>query len=66
MSKQVQNWQRFWKFMMIYFYAFIVPATVLMAIFREDLPFELLILAVALPFIKRNHLNFVRKKHASN
>ncbi|CAJ1004229.1 Phage protein [Brevibacillus aydinogluensis] len=66
MSKSVQNWQRFWKFMVIYFYALIVPATALMAIIRKEFPLDLLILAAVLPFIKRNHLNLVKKKHATN
>ncbi len=65
MSRQERNWQRFWRYMMIYFYALIVPATIIGAFYREEFPMQLLILAIGMPFIKRNHLAFIRKKNAA-
>lgn len=65
MSKQERNWQRFWKYMLIYYYALIVPVSIISAIYREVIPFQMVILAIGLPFIKKNHLAFIRKKNAS-
>lgn len=54
MSKQERNWQRFWNFMLLYFYALIVPATIIGAIYRGDFPIQLVILAIGLPFMKKS------------
>lgn len=64
MSKQERNWRRFWTFMLIYFYALITPATIVSAIYTEDFPISLVILAIGLPFMRKNHLAALRRKHA--
>ncbi|UFJ39237.1 hypothetical protein LOK74_14280 [Brevibacillus humidisoli] len=64
MSKQERNWQRFWKFMMIYFYVLITPAGIILSFYRWEFPLDLLILAIGIPYMRSNHLKQIRKKNS--
>ena len=62
MSKKEKRWGKFYKYFMIFFYALLVPIAILDFIAGGGFPYTILIVGLALPAMRANHLNIIRTK----
>lgn len=61
--KSEKSWKRFYLFMMIFFYAIYVPVSLLEWLGGDGgIPITAVVVGVALPFIRKNHLNQIQGK----
>jgi hypothetical protein len=63
MSKKEKRWRRFYVFLYILFYGFIIPLSLLLFFIGEEkFPFTMIPVALALPAMKHNHIKKIREK----
>lgn len=61
--KSEKSWKRFYLFMMIFFYAIYVPVSLLEWLGGDGgIPITAVVVGVALPFIRKNHLSQIKEK----
>lgn len=67
MSKTEKKWRRLYLFLMIFIYAIYTPVTALEWLAGEGgFPFTAIIVGVALPFMRKNHINQIRAKEGNH
>lgn len=63
MSVKEKRWRLFYKILMIIIYAVVIPLALLLFIMLdENIPWGVIIAAIALPFMRKKHLNQIRKQ----
>ncbi|OCA80717.1 hypothetical protein F7984_01735 [Pradoshia sp. D12] len=62
MSKKEKRWSKFYKYFMIFFYVLLVPIAIFDFFAGGGFPYEILIVGLALPAMRTNHLNIIRAK----
>lgn len=62
MSRKEKRWSKIYKYFMIFFYAILVPIAIFDFMAGGGFPFEFLIVGLALPAMRANHLNMIRAK----
>lgn len=63
MSKREKKWRRIYLFLIIFIYAIFVPVTALDWLAGDGkFPYTAIIVGIALPFIRKNHLTTMKGK----
>jgi hypothetical protein len=63
MSKKEKRWRRFYLFLMIFFYAIYVPVSIIEWLARDGgLPLTAVVVGIALPYMRKNHLHQIQIK----
>ncbi|GEL76476.1 hypothetical protein [Tenuibacillus multivorans] len=63
MSKSEKRWRRLYLFLMIFIYAIFAPITVTEWLAGSGgFPYTAIVVGIALPFMRKNHLNSIRQK----
>lgn len=61
MTIREKRWRRFYLFLMLFIYVIYVPFSFLEWIFLDGkIPFVAILIGVALPFMRKNHLNNIQ------
>ena len=61
MTVREKRWRRFYLFLMLFIYVIYVPASFLEWIFLgEKIPFVAIFIGVAIPFMRKNHINNIQ------
>lgn len=67
MSKSEKRWRRFYLILMIFIYAIFVPVTVIEWLAGSGgFPITALVVGVALPLMRKNHVNSIRQKEGKD
>ncbi|MCM3324867.1 hypothetical protein MKX67_02810 [Cytobacillus sp. FSL W7-1323] len=67
MSQKERKWRRIYLFIMLFVYILFVPISLFEWLLSSDrFPIAAAVVAIALPFMRKNHLNTIRKEESSS
>ncbi|MEK4920833.1 hypothetical protein MKX78_02795 [Cytobacillus sp. FSL R5-0569] len=67
MSKKERKWRRIYLFIMLFVYILFVPISLFEWLLSGDrFPLAAAVVAIALPFMRKNHLNTIRKQESES
>ncbi|MEK5100994.1 hypothetical protein MKX83_03250 [Cytobacillus sp. FSL M8-0252] len=67
MSKKESKWKRIYLFIMLFVYILFVPISLFEWLLSGDrFPIAATVVAIALPFMRKNHLNTIRREETGS